>query len=228
MEMRDIARPIVGPVGSCIRLGAAARNYELRGAHYSMLPSFYGLANEDPMSFIRDFYGTVEQFPLQGLNEDQLHMRCFPYTLKEKEKTWLMSLPADSLTTWGQVVDKFMSKYYSHQKTTGLRQKLATFQQNEGEPFHEAWERFKQLQADCPHHHFPVELLNQFFYDGLSLSVQCIVDGAAGGTIGNMTAAEVIELYEMLGANSQQKSVRGMRRTAVNEVESRDVPSTQM
>lgn len=72
-------------------------------------------------------------------------MRCFPYTLKERAKVWFMSLSADSLTTWEDIFNKFMGKYYSHKKTTALRQKIATFQQQDGEPFHEAWERFKQL-----------------------------------------------------------------------------------
>lgn len=130
----------------------------------------------------------------------------------------MMSLPQDSLTTWDEVVNKFMNKYYSHQKTTALRQKIATFQQQDGEPIHEAWDHFKQLQIDCPHHHFPTELLNQFFYDGLTMQGQCMVDSAAGGTIGVKTAAETGELYEMLGANSQQKSVRhNGRRATANE-----------
>lgn len=145
MEMRELARPVVAPSGSCIRLRATTRNYELKGIHYNMLPSFYGLASEDTLNFIRDFYGVVEHFPLQGLNEDQLKMRCFSYTLKERANAWLMSLPADSLTTWEEVFNKFIAKYYSHQKTTSLRQKIATFQQQDGEPFHEAWERFKHL-----------------------------------------------------------------------------------
>lgn len=81
-----------------------------------------------------------------------------------------------------------MAKYYSHQKTTSLRQKLVTFYQQEGEPFHEAWERFKQIQMECPHHHYSNELLNQFFYDGLTVENQCMVDSAAGGTVGVKTA----------------------------------------
>lgn len=70
--MRELARPVIAPSGSCICLGPAARNYELKGINYNMLLSFYGLASEDPLNFIRGFYGVVEHFPLEGLNEDQL------------------------------------------------------------------------------------------------------------------------------------------------------------
>lgn len=98
-----------------------------------------------------------------------------------------MTLPPDSLHTWEDIFHRFNGKYYSHQKTTALRQKIATFAQQEGELLHEAWERFKQLQMECSHHHYSVELLNQFFYDGLNVQNQCMMDSAAGGTVGVKT-----------------------------------------
>ena len=73
------------------------------------------------------------------------------------------------------------------------------------------------LQVECPHHHYPAELLNQFFYDGLTQQGQCLVDSVTGGTVGSKTAAEICELYEMLGANFQQKSTRNIRRVGAAE-----------
>ena len=216
-KMRELARPVVSTLGSPIQLPDETRNYELKGSHYNMLPSFLGLANEDPLNFIRTFYHTLEHFPLRGLMEDQLRMRCFPHTLKERASTWWMSLPPASMSTWQEVYDKFMGRYYSHSKTTSLRKQISTFEQLDEESFHEAWERFKQLLIDCPHHFFAQELLNQFFYDGLTLTCQYMVDGAAGGTIGNKTATKTYELYEMLGDNSQQKNVRNSRQGSVHQ-----------
>lgn len=116
--MRDFARPMLAPSGSCIRLGPAARSYELKGIHFNMLPAFHGLPSEDPLSFIRDLYGIVEQFPLQGLNEDQLRMRCFPYCLKDRAKSWLTSLALDSLHSWDEVF------HNSWLNTTAIRKQL--------------------------------------------------------------------------------------------------------
>ena len=45
-----------------------------------------------------------------------------------------------------------------------------------------------------------------------------MVDNTARGAMGEKIAEETVELYEMLGANSQQQSVRG-RRFGVNEVQ---------
>ena len=45
-----------------------------------------------------------------------------------------------------------------------------------------------------------------------------MVDNVVMGAIGDKIAKETLELYEMLGANSQQKNARGSR-GIVNEVQ---------
>ena len=87
----------------------------------------------------------------------------------------------------------------------------------ENEPFHKTWERFIGLLTQCPHHKFPLYLVMQFFYDGLTATCQTLVDTAAGGHYGDKTDEELKEIYDMLAMNSQQKTIRGMRAT-VNEV----------
>ena len=135
LVMKEYARPIIGTVVSYIQLSEAARNYELKNVQFTMLPSFYGIPNEDPLIFIWDFYATVLTFPLQGLTENQLRMRCFPYTLKDRAKAWLMTLPPNSLRPWEAVYEKFKGKFYSHQKTTELRAKLPVLHKWKESPF---------------------------------------------------------------------------------------------
>nr|GLL49543.1 uncharacterized protein LOC109169442 [Ipomoea trifida] len=101
--MKDFGRPQVGASPSCIVLTDAARNYELKTVHYNQLLSFHGSASEGAFTFIRDFYGNVQNFPLNDLTEDDLRMRCFLYTLKDAAKTWFMSLTPGSLRTWLEV-----------------------------------------------------------------------------------------------------------------------------
>ena len=83
---QDYARLVITSTASCLVLGEAARNYDLKTCYINQLPSFHGLASEDPVHFLREYYATVQTFPLHGLNEDQLRMRCFPYTLKDRAK----------------------------------------------------------------------------------------------------------------------------------------------
>ena len=144
-------------------------------------------------------------------------MRCFPYTLKDRAKMWFINLPEGTLATWDEVYDKFMTKFFPPQKTVELRNKICSFSQMEVELFHEAWERFKMLLSQCPHHQFFLALLIQFFFDGLTMHGQTLVDTVAEGYFGDKTVKEVYDIYEMLATNSQQKAVRG-RRASIHEV----------
>ncbi|CAL8168488.1 unnamed protein product [Prunus armeniaca] len=175
-----------------------------------MLPSFYGLPNEDPLSHIKEFYNVVSGLPLQGVSEANLRMRGFPYTsLKDRAKNWLMTLTPGSLTTWDAVAKKFLEKFFSTQKTATLRGQIFNFKQDDGEPFNECWERFKGLLLQCPHHGLPLYLQMQFFYDGLTQTCQSTVDNAAGGALKKKNAQQSYNIYEKLGSNAQHKDTRG-------------------
>ena len=89
-----------------------------------MLHSFYGLPSEDALTFLKEFYITIQTFPLLCLNKDELRMHCFPYTLKDRMKTWLINLPNDSPGTWEKFYKKFIMKYYSSERTVELRNKI--------------------------------------------------------------------------------------------------------
>ncbi|CAA0822233.1 Unknown protein, partial [Striga hermonthica] len=122
--LQTLAQPYIGPVTPCIHLPDAARNYELKMIHYNQLPAFHGLPSEDPLNFIREFYNVLSTSPLNGLNDEQLKLRCFPETLKDRAKAWFMTLAPGSLTTWTEVYSKFIGRYYSHQKTQELQSQI--------------------------------------------------------------------------------------------------------
>ncbi|CAL8993236.1 unnamed protein product [Prunus brigantina] len=209
--LEDYAQPIIPDSPSCILLSIEARNYDLKSSHFHMLPSFYGLPNEDPLAHIKEFYNVVSGLPLQGVSEANLRMRAFPYTLKDKAKGWLMTLAPGSLTTWEAVAKKFLEKFFSTQKTATARGQIFNYKQDDGEPFNECWERFKGLLLQCPHHGLPLYLQMQIFYDGLTQTCQSTVDNAAGGALKKKNAQESYNIYEMLGSNAQHKDTRGKR-----------------
>ncbi|CAL9012148.1 unnamed protein product [Prunus brigantina] len=209
--LEDYAQPIIPDSPSCILLSIEARNYDLKSSHFHMLPSFYGLPNEDPLAHIKEFYNVVSGLPLQGVSEANPRMRAFPYTLKDKAKGWLMTLAPGSLTTWEAVAKKFLEKFFSTQKTATPRGQIFNYKQDDGEPFNECWERFKGLLLQCPHHGLPLYLQMQIFYDGLTQTCQSTVDNAAGGALKKKNAQESYNIYEMLGSNAQHKDTRGKR-----------------
>ncbi|KAI5351494.1 hypothetical protein L3X38_004385 [Prunus dulcis] len=190
--MGDLDIPTIPASPSSILLPTAARNYELKSSHLNMLPSFYGLPNEDPLTHIKDIFNVVSSFPLTGVTEEQLRMRVFPYTLKDKAKYWLNSLKPGSLMTWGAIQKKFLEKYFSTQKTDMLRDKIFLFAQQDDESFCEAWERFNGLLNQCPHHGIPLKLQMR-------------------GSYKTKTPEETYELFEQIAMETQHTDTRGKR-----------------
>ncbi|CAL9029774.1 unnamed protein product [Prunus brigantina] len=206
--MGDLDIPTIPASPSSILLPTVARNYELKSSHLNMLPSFYGLPNEDPLTHIKDIFNVVSSFPLTGVTEDQLRMRVFPYTLKDKVKYWLNSLKPGSLTTWGAIQKKFLEKYFSTQKIDMLRDKILLFAQQDDESFCEAWERFNGLLNQCPHHGIPLKLQMRMFYKGLTSSSHNIVTNFAGGSYKTKTPEETYELFEGIAMETQHTDTR--------------------
>lgn len=110
--MKDYALPTIGEQPSAIHLNQDSRNYELKSFHFNMLPSYYGQGNEDPLQFMKEYHSVLETFPIVRLSEDQLRMQCFPYSLKDKAKQWLMGLPLGSITTWKGCARGFSTSYF--------------------------------------------------------------------------------------------------------------------
>ena len=140
------------------------------------------------------------------MSEDAIRLRLFPFSLKDKAKSWLNSLPAGSITTWEQLAQKFLAKYYPPGKTLKMREEITLFCQAENEGLHEAWERYKELLRLCPHHGLPEWLQIQMFYNGLTSSNKNMVDASAGGSLMKKSPVEAQELIEEMASNHYQWS----------------------
>ncbi|XP_019228198.1 PREDICTED: uncharacterized protein LOC109209391 [Nicotiana attenuata] len=65
--------------------------------------------------------------------------------------------------------------------TKSLRSQILGFQQRDGETLRQAWERYKKLLRDCPHHYQIDEVLVHTFVDGLDEVLgHTFVDGKDG------------------------------------------------
>nr|GEZ87650.1 reverse transcriptase domain-containing protein [Tanacetum cinerariifolium] len=80
--------------------------------------------------------------------------------------------------------------------TTYLRNEIINFLQKSNETFNEAWERFKDLLHQCPHHGFSE--LHQFdtFYNALNPNDQDALDSAAGGNFLDKIPRECLSIIE--------------------------------
>jgi len=102
--------------------------------------------------------------------------------LNNKAKSWLLNSNANSFTAWDGLSKAFLCKYFPLRKNAKLWNDI-TSSQIEDESLYEAWERFKELQWECPHHGIPDWLLVQAFYSGLQQLMKISIDAAAEGAL---------------------------------------------
>ncbi|GKA09798.1 reverse transcriptase domain-containing protein [Tanacetum coccineum] len=111
-------------------------------------------------------------------------------------RTWLEKEPPNSITTWNDLVSKFVNRFFPPSKTTNLRNEITRFQQRFGETFAEAWDRFKDLLNKCPHHGFsPLHQIDTF-YNSLSQSDQDSLNSAANGNFLTKNTQEALTIIE--------------------------------
>nr|GEV13487.1 DNA-directed DNA polymerase [Tanacetum cinerariifolium] len=80
--------------------------------------------------------------------------------------------------------------------TTYLRNEITNFLQKSNETFNEAWERFKDLLRQCPHHGFSELHQLDTFYNTLNTNDQDALDSAADGNFLDKIPRECLSIIE--------------------------------
>ncbi|GJS80688.1 reverse transcriptase domain-containing protein [Tanacetum coccineum] len=111
-------------------------------------------------------------------------------------RDWLDKEPPRSILTWDDLVLKFINQFFPPSKTTYLRNEITTFYQKPNETFNEAWERFKGLLRQCPHHGFSELHQLDTFYNSLNTNDQDALDSAAGGNFLDKMPREGLAIIE--------------------------------
>ncbi|CAN6487325.1 unnamed protein product [Victoria cruziana] len=168
-----------------------------------MLPSFHGLANEDPYRHLDLFLEVCATVKITHVEDGALRLRLFPFSLRDRARDWLKSLPPSiSIDTWEDLQREFLKKYFPIGKTNHYRRAISLFTALEGESFHQAWERMKDLLRKCPHHQIPRWQVLQEFYDGLTEPHRQVIDSSYGGSLMLKSEDEARLLYDTLAENS--------------------------
>ena len=116
------------------------------------LPSFYGLENEDQYNHLIDFNIVYQTFKYENFLDKDIKLKLFPFSLKDRARSWFNTLSDNNITSWEQMVTNCLNKYFPVHKTNIIRREILEFTQREDEQFFEALEQFNWLLLKCPYH----------------------------------------------------------------------------
>ncbi|KAL4301846.1 hypothetical protein GQ457_10G009500 [Hibiscus cannabinus] len=89
-----------------------------------------GSPHEDARQHIRAFLEVCDSFrQQQGIHEDVLKLKLFPYSLRDRARAWLSGVPAGSLESWADLCLSFLMRYNPPNMHTQLRNDIASFRQ---------------------------------------------------------------------------------------------------
>ena len=153
---------------------------------------------------LTNFLEVCDTIKYNGVTEEALRLRLFSLSLGDRANHWLTSQPPDSITSWNNLVQKFLTKFFTPSKIAQLVQEINTFGQLEGENLAKAWDRFHKLLRKCPHHRLTRWMQIHTFYNGLRNATRTVIDAPAGGALMKKTTDQAYEILEDAATNTNQ------------------------
>ncbi|KAL4273966.1 hypothetical protein GQ457_13G015910 [Hibiscus cannabinus] len=197
-----------------------AEHFELKPVMFNMLNTlgqFGGTSNENARHYLKSFLEICNSFKIHGVSNDVLKLKLFPYSLRDKAKTWLNNLLPGSLQSWTQLCRSFLAKFSYTNMTDHLRNQITSFR-------HEAWERYRDLFRRCPMHGLPEWTQVSIFYNSVNTPTRMMLDASANGTLLDKPPRESLEILDKLAQNDYQHptSRRGNTRRGPAQLDSFD------
>ncbi|KAL0431879.1 UNVERIFIED_CONTAM: hypothetical protein Sradi_0813900, partial [Sesamum radiatum] len=81
----------------CITFSDANNDFELKSRLIYLVPIFHGLAGEDSQKHLKELYMVSLRMKPNGVTDEQLNLRAFPFSLKDKANDWFYYFRSDSL-----------------------------------------------------------------------------------------------------------------------------------
>ncbi|GJT06150.1 reverse transcriptase domain-containing protein [Tanacetum coccineum] len=210
--------PIEGYEDAIVVPPINANNFELKQPLINLVQSNKFTGRQDPHNHLRFFNKVTSTFRHPEVPNTSVKLLLFPFSLDGEARDWLDKEPPRSILTWDDLVSKFINQYFPPSKTTYYRNEIITFYQKPNETFNEAWERFKGLLRQCPHHGFSELHQLDTFYNSLNSNDQDALDSAAGGNFLDKMPQEGLAIIE------SKSKVRYSRSRANDSRVSTDAP----
>jgi hypothetical protein len=110
-----------------LNLEEIGRPLEIKTSTIRMVQHSPFTGKEDPNLHLQAFIQLCRTFNMDGVTQDQMRARLFPFSLLGKALQWFHSQPAETVQNWNTLMKAFMKEYYSPCKTQSLRNKMSTY-----------------------------------------------------------------------------------------------------
>nr|GEV47671.1 reverse transcriptase domain-containing protein [Tanacetum cinerariifolium] len=177
--------PIEGYAEAIVVPPILAEQFDLKHSLINMMTSeqLFGLEKDNLNDHIRWFIKITSTIKYKDVPNSVIKLILFPFSLAGAARQWLEKEPPHSITTWDDLVSKFINEFFPPLRTTNYRNEILNFQQKFDESFHKAWERYKDLLRACPHQNFTKLHQLDTFYNALNPADQDSLNAAAGGNL---------------------------------------------
>nr|GEX81169.1 reverse transcriptase domain-containing protein [Tanacetum cinerariifolium] len=206
--------PIEGYEDAIVVPTINANNFELKQTLINLVQSNQFTGRQDPHNHLRFFNKVTSTFRHPEVPNTTIKLLLFLFSLEDEAHILLDKEPPHSILTWEDLVSKFINQFFPPSKTTYLRNEIINFLQKPNETFNEAWERFKDLLRQCPHHGFSKLHQLDTFYNALNLNDQDALDSAARGNFLDKIPQECLAIIENMldiRMNHFEKSLNDMK-----------------
>ena len=153
---------------SCIVFPLDASRFNFKPSIIQLLHTFHGFESENSYLHLREFEEVCNTCTDQNYSMNIIRLKFFPFSLKDKAKTWLQNLRSESIRTWDEMQAQFLKKFFPPHRKNSFKRQITTFAQKPGETLYQCWDRFKELLNICPYHGFETWRLLSYFYEGLT------------------------------------------------------------
>ncbi|CAH9114515.1 unnamed protein product [Cuscuta epithymum] len=203
-SIADFLAPEITEYDSIQVPGITAPRYEIKPAVINMVLNnqFGGSPTEDPVAHITKFLRMCQTFKIPGLDDDQVRMLLFPFSLRDDAQRWLDNNPHHHIQTWDQLHKAFIKEYFPTSKAIKLKKQLQEFKQGSLETLAEAWKRFKVLRRACPQGKMTDCEVLSCFYSGLNNEGKMMLDASGGGAFPQLPSEVAEELVEKIVSNN--------------------------
>jgi len=99
-------------------------NFELKFGFIHLLSIFNGLVGEDPYTHLKEFHMVCVGMKPNGVDEEQVKLKAFPFSLKRAAKMLFFSILPGSIGTWNGMKKIFLEKYFPASRVANVRKEI--------------------------------------------------------------------------------------------------------